>query len=194
MSEFGAIVLAAGLSKRMGGPNKLLQPYLGKPLLSHTLQIVAGLGLFDCLAVTGRDASLVEGLASEYGLRCVHNPSYAEGLGSSIAAGVAKLNARISGLFIVLGDMPEVSETDYRLLALCFRQGAIAVPVYKGRRGHPALFCSSYRDQLASLTGDEGGRSILARNAGAIIPAETSNSGVLVDFDSPQDFGNLSPA
>jgi CTP:molybdopterin cytidylyltransferase MocA len=186
--RFGAIVLAAGLSRRMGGPNKLLQPYRGQPLLAHALESAAKAGLASRVVVTGRDPAEIEALAALYGFRCVHNARFAEGLGASIAAGASAADASLAGVFIALGDMPEVLADDYRLLASRFAHGAIAAPVYKGARGHPVLFCASYLDELSALRGEEGARSILKRRAARFIEVETDNRGVLRDFDTPDDF------
>jgi molybdenum cofactor cytidylyltransferase len=188
LSKFGVIVLAAGLSRRMGGPNKLLQPHRGRPLLAHALDAAAKAGLADRLAVTGRDAAEVEALAAPFGFRCVHNARFPEGLGASIAAGASAVDASLAGVFIALGDMPEVLARDYLLLAQRFERGAIAAPVYKGARGHPVLFCASYLPDLSALCGEEGARSILKRGAGRILDVVTGNRGVLRDLDTPEDF------
>ena len=194
-TTFGAIILAAGLSKRMGGPNKLLQPYRGKPLLAFALETAsslmrddAGARLSDCVVVTGRDAPEVSAMAASQGLRSVHNPDFAAGLGSSIAIGASNISGDVAGIFVALGDMPSVLAADYDALAADFKPGAIAIPIHKGARGHPVLFCASYRDELAALGGDEGARSILKRHSSALIEVNSENPGVLQDFDEPQDF------
>jgi molybdenum cofactor cytidylyltransferase len=187
-NRFGAIVLAAGLSSRMGGPNKLLQGYRGLPLLEHALKAVESLGVADCVAVTGRDCETISALAASYAVRTVHNPNYADGLGSSIAAGICALDRSIAGVFIALGDMPGVVPKDYQLLSRAFKTGAIMVPVFDLRRGHPVLFCTSYIPELSVLSGDEGARSLLGRHANAVIEVGTGNAGILRDLDLPEDF------
>ena len=142
-------MLAAGLSRRMGGPNKLLQPYRGKPLLAHALRVAEEIEFADRIAVTGRDCAETEALAASFGFRCVFNPSFAEGLGTSIAAGVRALQPEAEGAFIALGDMPEIGPEVYRALAETFTQGSIVAPLHNGARGHPVLFCKSYIAQLS---------------------------------------------
>jgi molybdenum cofactor cytidylyltransferase len=188
LSRYGVIVMAAGLSRRMGGPNKLLQPYRGQPLLAHALDGAAKAGLASRVVVTGRDSAEIEALAAPYGFRCVHNARFAEGLGASIATGASAVDASLAGVFIALGDMPELLADDYSLLATRFAHGAIAVPVYKGARGHPVLFCTSYLYELSALWGEEGARSILKRPAARCIEVETDNRGILRDVDTPEDF------
>ena len=159
--RFGAIVLAAGLSRRMGGPNKLLQPYRGQPLLAHALESAAKAGLASRVVVTGRDPAEIEALAALYGFRCVHNARFSEGLGASIAAGASAADASLAGVFIALGDMPEVLADDYRLLASRFAHGAIAAPVYKARA---AIRCCS-APRISTSFRRCGGKKARARSS-----------------------------
>ena len=187
--RLGLIVLAAGLSRRMGGPNKLLQPYRGKPLLAHALKIAEEIDFLDRIAVTGRDAEQVQALAAPFGFRCILNSRFAEGVGTSIAAGANALSPDINGVFIGLGDMPDIGPEAYRALAGKFTQASIVVPLHKAERGHPVLFCASYIPELSALSGDEGARSVLRRYAFCIRKVEMANSGVLRDIDTREDFG-----
>ena len=185
--KFGLIVLAAGLSRRMGGPNKLLQPYRGKPLLTYALKIAGEMEFLDRIAVTGRDRAEVETLAASSGFRCVHNDRFEDGLGISIATGARALHRDIDGVFIALGDMPEIDVDVYRALAGNFRQRSIVVPIHYGALGHPVLFCASYLPELSALSSDEGGRSLLKRHKPFIVEVATKDPGVLRDIDTPED-------
>jgi molybdenum cofactor cytidylyltransferase len=189
--RFGVIMLAAGLSRRMAGPNKLLRPYRGEPLLNHALRTAAEAGLADRVAITGRDRAEVGALAASFGFRCVHNARFADGLGASIAAGARAVDPSLAGLFLALGDMPEVRANDYRLLASRFERGAIAAPIHRGGRGHPVLFCASYLPELSALTGDNGARALLWRHSPSVIGVETANCGVVRDVDTPEDLKNF---
>ena len=189
LRKLGVIVLAAGLARRMGGPNKLLQPYRGKPLLAHALTAAAGdIDFMDRIAVTGRDCAEIEALAASHSFRSIYNPRFEDGLGTSIAAGAGALHPDICGVFISLGDMPEIHADDYIGPGSRFKHGSIVVPVHRGARGHPVLFCGSYLRELSALSGDEGARSILKRHAARIIEVETPNPGVLRDVDTHEDF------
>lgn len=187
-SGFGLIMLAAGLSRRMGGPNKLLRSYQGKPLLEHALGAAEKIEFLDRIAVTGRDPAETEALAASFGFQCVFNPRFAEGLGTSIAAGADALSPNIKGVFIALGDMPGVVPEIYLALAARFTQGSIVVPLHRGARGHPVLFCTSYVPELSALSGDEGARSLLRRYALRVAEVEIANRGVLRDVDTREDF------
>ena len=184
-------MLAAGLSRRMGGPNKLLQSYRGRPLLAHALRIAEEFEFRDRVAVTGRDSAQVQALAETFNVRCVFNPRFAEGLGTSVAAGARALGPDINGVFVALGDMPESDPDVYSALAKKFTQHSIILPLHRGSRGHPVLFCTSYISELSALSGDEGARSLLRRHADRIAAVETANPGVLRDIDTREDFETL---
>jgi CTP:molybdopterin cytidylyltransferase MocA len=188
------MVLAAGFSRRLPGANKLLKPYHGRPLLAHTLETVAGLGLADAVVVSGYEGEHIAEQAAQAGLRCVRNDEAASGMGSSIAAGVRALREGLAGVFIVLGDMPEVTPEDYARLAAAHeaQPARICVPVWEGRRGHPVLFGADHRGALAALTGDVGARSIL-REAADVLSVPAASAGVLVDLDTEADFAAPAP-
>ncbi len=194
MKAYGAVVLAAGFSRRLPGEDKLLKLYRGRPLLAHALATVAGLGLGDTVLVTGGAAARISELARPWRLRCVRNDDAAAGMGGSIAAGVKALREGLAGVFIVLGDMPEVMPEDYARLATAHEQRPerICVPVWEGRRGHPVLFGGDHRGALAALTGDVGARSIL-REAVDLLGVPAASAGVLVDLDTEEDFAAPAP-
>ncbi len=180
MPAVSAIVPAAGLSTRMGGPNKMLLPYGESTIVGTVVRTLLACDL-DVVVVTGRDAALVSEAAEP--ARAVFNERYREGLGTSIACGVAACPPD-HGYLIALGDMPELSTDVVRLLAAQAEPDAILAPVYAqepDRPGHPVLFGSIYRESLLGLTGDEGARAVLRANRGKLrlIPV----AGALVDID-----------
>lgn len=189
LKRYGAVLLAAGFSRRLPGENKLLRAYRGEPLLGHALRGLASLGLGDIAVVTGDDERLVA-LAGQAGLRSYRNPRAAEGMGASISAGIAALRPELAGVFIVLGDMPKVTAEDFACLALAHGSlpERICVPVWQGRRGHPVLFGGDYRSELAALTGDTGAREILERHTKDVVEVPAVSQGVLLDLDTAADF------
>ena len=178
------MIPAAGLSRRQGGPNKLLGPYGETTVIGATVAAVRRC-VADVVVVTGRDASSVA--AAAVGARAVFNPAYEEGLGSSIAAGVAACPAA-NGVMIVLGDMPGVREDVIRGALEVFRSSAEDVIVavryaeMADRPGHPIVFGPSYRSDLLGLSGDRGGREILRAHSSRVLLVEAG--GFLRDVDS----------
>ena len=178
----GAIVLAAGLARRMGR-SKLDLLLDGKPVLAHVLERLADAGL-PVIVVTGGHADAVRQVAGAATI--VHAPEYAEGLGASLRSGIAAVPPGWTGVLVVLGDMPHVKPDTFRTLAAALESGKPAVvPVQDGRWGNPAGFARMHFATLATLVGDAGARAVLRR----IGPAEilVQDAGVHRDIDCMSD-------
>jgi molybdenum cofactor cytidylyltransferase len=126
---------------------------------------------------------------SHPGVRVVLNRHYRQGLSSSIRAGMSRISPSAGAVLIALGDQPFVSPDVIDSLLERMNSGShgIVVPVYRGRRGNPVLMSRKYFRLLNSLRGDEGGRSILAEHPDDVLRVEVGSSGVLRDFDTPED-------
>jgi molybdenum cofactor cytidylyltransferase len=175
-----AIVLAAGLSRRMGGPN----PYEDTTVIGAVVRALVAAEMPVTL-VTGRDAELVSAAAP--GAKAFYNERYMEGIGSSIAAGAALIQ-QAAGIMVVLGDMPGLQASVVRRLVTEFERaptGAIVGPVYSDepdRLGHPIIFSIHHRPALRTLSGDIGARGIIEENRASLI--EVPVEGRLDDVDS----------
>jgi molybdenum cofactor cytidylyltransferase len=183
----GAIVLAAGLSMRMG-TNKLLHEIDGEPLIRRVVRVVLDSRIDPVVVVLGHQA--VETGAALAGLECVtvYNSNYRGGLSTSIHAGTNRLPQGCNGVLIVLGDMPSLSPLLIDRMTTAFETdtaNAICVAVHKGRRGNPVLFARRYFPDLLNLGGDVGGRRILAENTQHVCEIEADDDAPLVDIDTP---------
>ena len=183
-------MLAAGAATRFGG-GKLLAPWGEASVLAAALAIAHAAPARAVTLVTGADADrvAVEGRRAVGGrLRIVHAPDWAEGMAASLRAGAASLPANAGGAFIFLADMPRVPAAVLQPLADALAAGApAAVPVWAGRRGHPALLGRGLLAQLASLTGDQGARRLLDALGPRLATVEAPDEGVLFDIDTPDD-------
>ncbi len=193
------VVLAAGLGRRMGGPEKLLLPVRGLPLVRHAVRTLLDAGLSPVVVVVGEGAGgeAVGKALSGLPVRLVVNPRAREGMGTSLATGVSSLPPETREAAVVLGDMPRVEpETLRRLLERRRETGAgIAVPTWQGRRGHPVVFdLRRYREELGALEGDEGARAVLAANRSDVLEVEAGDPGVVADVDTPEDYLSLGAA
>lgn len=180
MAAVSAVVPAAGLSSRMGGPNKLLLPYKDTTVVGAVVRTLLECGL-ETIVVTGRDADSVAESASP--AQTVFNPNFERGLGGSISTGV-RAATKENAILIALADMPEIRAEVVTDLIAKLKPCAIVVPVYEdepGRHGHPVLFDASFRDQLEQLDGDEGAKKLIKN------PILVPVSGRLADIDSPSD-------
>ena len=178
----GALVLAAGLSRRMGAA-KLALPVDGVPMLARTLAAVREAGL-PALLVTGGHEEAVRAVAGD--VPHVRAADHAEGLAESLKAGLRAAPDAWAGALVVLGDMPFVQAETLRALATTLAAGADAVvPVQDERRGNPAGFARSVWPSLMVLHGDRGARGLLD-GLGAIEVA-VDDLGIHRDLDRPED-------
>lgn len=179
------ILLAAGRGSRFGA-GKLMQP-----LADGTPMALAAAGnlksaLPDCLAVVnGEDSELMTQLAAA-GLQVTICPHAHQGMGASLAWGVAQSKAA-DGWLIALADMPWIAPETIRGVALQVAgPNTIAAPLHQDRRGHPVAFGRAYGRKLMRLDGDEGARRILIAHAMDIVLLRTTDPGVVQDIDSPE--------
>lgn len=186
MSGVVGILLAAGAASRFGAP-KLLHPLPS----GQAIGIAAARGLIaavpDAIAVIRPgDQTLCEALGA-VGLRVIENPRAAEGIGTSIAAGVAA-TPRASAWLIALADMPFIRPATVIALADALRGGAsIVAPQHAGRRGHPVGFAARWREALCALDVDRGARGLIAAHPQALQLLPTDDPGVLHDLDRVED-------
>ena len=176
------ILLAAGQSTRFGG-NKLLHPLDdGTPMVLASARHLHAV-LADTIAVVDSIDSDLATLLAREGLRVVGNPRTRQGVGTSIACGVAA-SQLASGWVIALGDMPYIPPAVVHAVVECLTRGAdIVAPVYRGQRGHPVGFSARYAPELMRLDADEGARSIIAAHRNALELIDIEEAGILLDID-----------
>jgi xanthine dehydrogenase accessory factor len=190
----GAVVLAAGMSRRMGGPNKLLADVGGEPMVRAVARAAVESGVAPVAVVTGHDAHAVEGALAGLPVEFVANPRYREGMGTSVAAGASALAGRVDALVVVLGDMALVRAEHIRRLVERYDPSTsqhILVAEHRGRRGNPVLWPARYLPELAELGGDTGGRALFERHASAVVRVPFDDDAVLFDVDAMGDLEGL---
>ncbi|KQZ13147.1 NTP transferase domain-containing protein [Mesorhizobium sp. Root1471] len=181
-----AVLLAAGRSSRMGGPNKLLALFDGKPLVTRTAERVLDAGVAGAVAVVGHQHERVGSALSGLSLKTVENPDFADGLSSSLRVGIAALPPDAGGALVVLGDMPGISARDLDRLIEAFRKSggsAIVRASHNGKRGNPVLLPRSLFSAVAHLEGDTGAR-YLVENAGIDVIDVEIGAGAWLDVDT----------
>jgi len=193
--SIACIVLAAGQSSRMAPRNKLLEPIGGEAMVRRVAATAHASGARPVLVVTGHEAAAVEAALRGLELTIVANPSYADGLSTSLRAGLRALPPDIDGALICLGDMPEVESSVLRALMAGFTGGnAICVPVHQGRRGNPILWGSRYFAEMMALTGDTGAKPLLARHREHVVEVAVATMSIFQDIDAPADLTRLAPS
>jgi molybdenum cofactor cytidylyltransferase len=184
----GAVVLAAGRSTRMGGPNKLLAEIGGKPLVRFVAEQALASRATPVIVVTGHERAKVEAALAGLRVRFVHNPDYAAGLSTSLKAGLPALPPEADGVIVCLGDMPQVTAVliDRMLEAFDPARGAlVVVPTIEGKRGNPVVWSRRFFPDLMTLEGDVGARHLIATYADAVAEVPLEDSAALTDVDTP---------
>jgi molybdenum cofactor cytidylyltransferase len=187
--RIGALLLAAGKSSRMGGPNKMLADIEGRPMVARVAQRLLSSQARPIVAVLGNMADEVDAAIGKLPLERVKNPDFADGLSTSLKRGIAALPKDLDGVIICLGDMPMVTGRDLDRLIGAFNplEGrAIVVPVRHGKRGNPILWSSRFFPEMAALSGDVGARQLIAEHADLLAEIEMDTDAVLVDIDTPE--------
>jgi len=187
--KVAAIILAAGRSTRMGGPNKLLAELSGKKLVRIVTEQALASKAAGVIVVTGHQAELVEQALAGLKVKFVRNPDFAGGLASSVRAGIAAVADNADAAVICLGDMPLIDAglIDRLIDAFAPELGnLIAVPVADGRRGNPVLWSRRFFNELMTLDGDIGARHLIARHAEAVAEVSVEGNGAFLDIDTPQ--------
>ena len=187
--NIAAIVLAAGRSTRMGGPNKLLAEIGGRPLVRIAVEQALASRAKPVIVVTGHERERVEAALKGLPVQFVHNPDFAVGLGGSVRTGIAAVPAAADGAIVCLGDMPQVDAAliDRLITAFAPEQGALAVmPTIDGQRGNPVLWSRRFFPDLMAIEGDVGARNLINRYGEAVVEVPVTGKGALVDVDTPE--------
>ena len=190
-----AIVLAAGESRRMGRPKQLLR--LGdRTLLDLALDNVRQSSAEEIILVLGSSAAEIKQQVATKGLKVVVNPAYAEGMGSSLRAGIAAVDPNTQAALIVLADQPLVRPATLdRLIEHHRSTGAqIVIPTYNGFRGNPVLLDRSVFREVMEIRGDIGCRAIFGGHTENISKLEVADVGILLDVDTGGDLEKLAAA
>ena len=193
-----AIILAAGVSKRMGQP-KMLLPWGETTVLGQVISTYQAAGIEDVLVVTGGARDQVEGIVRQHHARSVFNELFAGGeMLSSLQCGLRLLSQEGTGVqatLIGLGDQPQIQAGAVRRICETFEKqpASLIVPSFQMRRGHPWLVERSLWREVLELQPPQSPRDFLNRHAGDILYVEVDNSSILADLDTPQDYRNARP-
>jgi molybdenum cofactor cytidylyltransferase len=139
------------------------------------------------IAVLRQDQHCLATLLSAAGCEIVLCPEADQGMGHSLATGV-RAAADAAGWLVALGDMPRIATASHRAVAACLEAGAsLAATQYRSRRGHPVGFSRIWFAELAALSGDRGGRTILEQHRQQLILCPVDDPGVILDIDYRAD-------
>jgi molybdenum cofactor cytidylyltransferase len=190
-ADCGLILLAAGGSSRMGSPKQLLR-YRGEPLIRRAARIALGSALRPVIAVLGAHAERIRPLLADLPVDVVVNARWAEGVGTSIRAGVELARSHgLAGVVLALADQVRVTAEMFdRLLAAQRESGLpIAASRYGGTMGVPALFAREMFPRLLALAPDQGCKGLILAHAARAVHVDCPEAEA--DVDTPEDYSAL---
>lgn len=195
----GAVVLAAGQSRRMGRP-KLCLPWGTTTILGQVITTLGSAGLDEIVVVTGAARQEVEalalGLAGQLPLHTVHNPDYAQtDMLGSVQTGLRALSAQVEAALIVLGDQPQVQKRTVELVLEAYKnhRAGLVIPSYNKRRGHPWLAARRLWPSLLSLASEQTLRDFLSAHPDEILYVTIEDDSILRDVDTPEQYASEKP-
>jgi molybdenum cofactor cytidylyltransferase len=185
------VLLAAGLSTRMGQPKQLLI-WQGQPLVRHIAQQALASKLDGLVVVVGAEAATTRAALVGLGgpLQTIENSSYLSGQASTLRVGLGALPSAAQAAVILLVDQPLITPVLIDELIDAYQEGdALAViPRYADRRGNPVLLARPLFDEVKALTGDVGARVVIQRYPEAVRWLDVDDPAVVTDMDTPEAY------
>ena len=184
-----AVVLAAGLSSRMG-VQKLMLSFGGKTVISHIVDQILTSTIDEVYVVVGHQAERISNELSGRAVSIVNNPDYKSGMLSSVRCGLKSLPEKCRAVMVILGDQPSITTEliNKMLESYAAAEKSILVPLHEGKRGHPVLFSVKYRDEIMTQYDNVGLRGLLHSHPKEVFKLKVSTASVLCDMDYPEDY------
>ena len=192
----GAVVLAAGLSRRMGRP-KMVLPWGAGTVIGRVVAVLDAAGVDEIVVVTGGARQQVEAALRDSPARAAFNPDFANGeMSRTLQVGLAALGPDVDAALVTLGDQPQIETAVVRaVLAAWRREGErLVVPSYRMRRGHPWLVARPLWDALLAIAPPETLRDFLNRHLAETVFVTVETPSVLHDLDTPEDYRRFRPS
>lgn len=193
--KLGAIVLAAGESKRMKDRNKLLLPFRSMTVIRYVVENIIAAELDEVIVVLGHEADDVRAALADLSVKVVLNENFEKGMTTSIQEGVR--NAAGDGYMICLSDMVMITSEEYALMKNEFMQQlqvdekCICIPRFQNEKGNPVIFSASYREAILQHEEMEGCKAVVQENKEHIHWVDMDSPHVLLDLDYPEDYDRL---
>jgi len=186
--KVSAILLAAGLSRRMG-TDKLMLEYQGKPLVQHSIDLLSKLPVYESIIVTSN--ARLKSIALPPGIWSIINPTPENGQSSSIRIGLEAATG--THYMFMTADQPKLTPDDIIPLLQVAKENPdkIIYPIIDNKPNSPTIFPEHFRTELLCLSGDTGGREIRDNNKKSCLALEPEHQKNFKDIDSKEDFDDL---
>lgn len=194
--RISAVVLAAGLSSRMGR-SKMILPWGKTTVIGQVVSVLQEGQVGEIVVVTGGERQAVEAALSGQPVRSVYNPEFSNGkMLVSLKVGLADLSDQVEAALVVLGDQPAIQESVVQAMVERYweQKPCLMVPSYQMHRGHPWLICRALWGEILSMDSETFTmRDFLIRHANEISYLDVDTATILQDLDTPQDYENQRP-
>jgi len=187
--DAAVVLLAAGLSRRMGARNKLLINIQGEPLVRRVTRAYLATGA-QVHVVLGHDAERVRAVLDDLPLTFVENPRFVDGQASSVRTGIDSLSGNHDVVLVALADQIALNAADISDLLDAFAdsdRGCILVPYCGARRGNPVVFPGKLIAEMAASRGNVVGREFIDNNPQLVRRYDAANDHFVTDIDTPED-------
>lgn len=188
MVHTAAVILAAGMSRRMGDTDKLTLCIGGMPMYQHGIALSCGCGLFSAVVVVTNQPEIAA-FAQQRGARVVNNPRAKQGQGTSVAAGTCALPKDTDFCVFLAADQPFLTKEILKLLTeTAERTGNIVVPRVCGMPKSPCIFPKRFLEQCKALSGETGGKGIYRQHLDEVTWVDFPDSAAWRDIDTARDY------
>jgi len=184
-----AVLLAAGLSRRMGRPKQLLS-LGGRPAIVRCLENISGAMIDDIVVVVGTNADDIVAAIDALPVTIARNKDPESDMSQSLRVGLAKVSPVASGVFVCLADQPMVRSETLIRMCLCHleKPGMIIIPVFHGEKGHPPLLP---KEIIAEIDVVPTLRDLIERHSGIVYHLEMADKGIVIDMDTWEDYQGM---
>ncbi|WP_301117349.1 nucleotidyltransferase family protein [Pusillimonas sp. (ex Stolz et al. 2005)] len=192
--RFSAVVLAAGLSQRMNGPNKMLLPVPVEPVVRRSVRAILQSGPEEVVVVTGHKHDLIIQILQGLKVKIAFNPDFRDGQMTSVNTGLAALSLPCDAVMVCLADQVLLGPQHYTHLAQAFENrphGSILVPCLEGKRGNPVVFDSRHITDILQGKHRLGCRKLIEEHPELVYRHKVEHIGYVFDLDTPEDYSRL---
>ena len=187
-----AIILAAGLSKRMELGNKLLLEKKETPIIKITLDNIKAAKVKEIIIVLGKNSKSFKNVIEDKSVKLYFNSNYKNGISSSIKKGIENVDNSCEGALICLADMPSIKTSTYnKIIDAFYKYKKQNIIPYFNKKRNPVLFSKSYFQYITNITGDVGARNLIRKNKKDFKKLTVADEGILEDIDNNEQYYNF---
>ncbi|MBL1421900.1 MAG: nucleotidyltransferase family protein [Alphaproteobacteria bacterium] len=188
------ILLAAGLSRRMGQENKLLLPYFGKPIVRHVVETIIQAKIGKLNIVTGFAADKVEEALAGLDVAFIHNSDFEQGQMGTVKVAYQNIGKPNDDVMIALADMPQITSLEYQQLVGAFEQQQkqkIIIPYFGDKRGNPIIMPAKFNAEIGNGSMNAGCRQLTKKRPADVCKFSVSSAAYIADIDTPEEYANV---